>query len=378
MKLGVTAFGFVLLAGCSDGADSYLLGAAGPFKEGYGVMTRHGIELALEEINRAGGIDGTPVRVLLRDDEANGAKAALIASEFVANPEVLAVIGHVNSGAMLAAARVYDGQLTAVATTASSPDLSGVSPWVFRVISSDSLNGVILARFASSVGGESAALRRASILYENDTYGRGLADAFRRAFRGTVVSFDPISENIADAEPFVSFLKLRQPGIVFVAGREVSALRILREAKRQEFDAVFIGGDGWQGIISDTAVSEGVFVGTSFNAEDPTPAVAKFVVAFEARYRVRPDAFAALAYDATRLTVEAIRRNGRNREAIRDYLASLDATTAFDGVTGPAYFSRGDPIGMGFRVAQIVSGALTSGGARLAQHSGMSDGGTTR
>jgi len=269
---------------------------------------------------------------------------------------------------MLAAARVYDGQLTAVATTASSPDLSGVSPWVFRVISSDSLNGVILARFASSVGGESAALRRASILYENDTYGRGLADAFRRAFRGTIVSFDPISQNIADAEPFVSYLKMKQPGIVFVAGREVSALRILREAKRQEFSAVFIGGDGWQGIISDTAVSDGVFVGTSFNAEDPSPEVARFVRAFQAKYRTRPDAFAALAYDATRLVAEAIRSKGRSREGIRDYLAELDASTAFDGVTGPAYFSRGDPIGMGFRVAQIVSGALTSGGARLAQN----------
>lgn len=75
MKLGVSAIGVVLLAGCSNGADSYLWGAAGPFKEGYGVMTRHGIELALEEINRAGGIDGSPVDVLLRDDEANGAKA---------------------------------------------------------------------------------------------------------------------------------------------------------------------------------------------------------------------------------------------------------------------------------------------------------------
>lgn len=368
MKLGATAFCLVLLAGCGKGADSYLLGAAGPFKEGYGVMTRRGIDLAIEEINRAGGINGSPLNVLLRDDEANGARAAVIASEFVTNPDVLAVIGHVNSGAMLAASRVYDGQLTAVATTASSPDLSGVSPWVFRVISSDSLNGVILARFASRVGGEAAALRRASILYENDTYGRGLAVAFRRAFRGTIVSFDPISENISDAEPFVSYLKMRQPGIVFVAGREASALRILREAKRQQFDAVFIGGDGWQGIISDTAAAEGAFVGTSFNAEDPSPAVVRFVRAFETKYRTRPDAFAALAYDATRLVAKAILKKGRSREGIRDYLSSLDATTAFDGVTGPAYFNRGDPIGMGFRVAQVVSGALTSGGARLAQN----------
>jgi len=367
LKLGVTALIVVLLAGCRDGADSYLLGASGPFKEGYGVMTQRGIDLAIEEINRAGGINGSAVKVLRRDDEANGARAAMIANEFVMNPAVLAVVGHVNSGAMLAASRVYDGQLTAIATTASSPDLTGISPWVFRVISSDSLNGVILARFASRVGGEAVALRRASILYENDTYGRGLADAFRRAFRGTIVSFDPISEKISDAEPFVSYLKLKQPGIVFVAGREASALRILREARRQQFEAIFIGGDGWQGIITDTAAAEGAFVGTSFNAEDQSPAVARFVRAFENKYHAKPDAFAALAYDATRLAVQAIRKSGRSRSGIRAYLASLDATNAFDGVTGPVYFNRGDPIGMGFRVAQIVSGALTTGGGRVSQ-----------
>lgn len=330
-------------------------------------MTQRGIELAIDEINTAGGIGGVPVKVSFRDDEADGARAVTIANEFVNNSEILAVVGHVNSAAMLAASRIYDGQLTAIATTASSADLSGVSPWVFRVISSDSLNGVTLARFASQVGGEAAALRRVSILYENDTYGRGLAVAFRRAFRGTVVSFDPISESIPDAEPFVSYLKMKQPGIVFVAGREASALKILREAKRQEFNAVFIGGDGWQGIISDTVAAEGVFVGTSFNAEDASPAVAKFVRAFEAKYRTRPDAFAALAYDATRLAAHAIRKRGRSREGVRSYLASLDATTAFAGVTGPVYFNRGDPIGMGFRVAQVVGGALTSGGAQIAQ-----------
>ena len=183
--------GLALVMACDRGGDSYTVGAAGPWKESYGVMTRRGIDLAVDEINRSGGINGSQLRIFARDDEANGSRAAAIAQEFVANPNVLAVIGHVNSGAMLAAARIYDGQLAAVATTASSPDLSGVSKWTFRVISSDSLNGVILARFASRIGGNSTALKQAAVLYENDSYGRGLADAFRRAFRGTIVSFDP-------------------------------------------------------------------------------------------------------------------------------------------------------------------------------------------
>ena len=353
-------------AACSKGGDSYTVGAAGPWKEAYGVMSRRGIDLAVDEINRAGGINGVPLKIVARDDEANGARATAIAQEFVGNPSVLAVVGHVNSGAMLAAARIYDGQLPAVATTASSPDLSGVSKWTFRVISSDSLNGVILARFASRIGGNSEAFKHAAVLYENDAYGRGLADAFRRAFRGTIISFDPINEEV-NAEPFVSFIKMKQPGIVFVAGRENSALRILREAKRQGLEAVFIGGDGWQSIVSDTAASNGAYVGTSFNAEDASPEVQRFVRAFTARYQTKPDAFAALAYDATRLIAEALAKKGKSRDGVRDYLRSLNVNNSFDGVTGPVYFNdAGDPIGMGFHVAQVISGALVSGGARVA------------
>ena len=356
----------VFAAGCSKDGDSYTVAAAGPWKEAYGVMSRRGIDLAVDEINRAGGINGAPLKILARDDEANGSRAAAIAQELVQNQSVLAVIGHVNSGAMLAASRIYDGQIPAVATTASSPDLSGVSRWTFRVISSDSLNGVILARFASRFGGNDSTLKQAAILYENDSYGRGLADAFRRAFRGTIVSFDPISEEV-NAEPFVSFLKMKQVGIVFVAGRENSALRILREARNQGLEAVFIGGDGWQGIVADTAASNGAYVGTSFNAKAQSPSVQRFVRAFRKRYQAEPDAFAALAYDATRLIAEALTRKGRNREAIRDYLASLNAVNPFEGVTGPVYFNElGDPIGMGFHVAQVMSGALVSGGARIA------------
>lgn len=366
MNRSALLIGLALVTACSRGGDSYTIGAAGPWKENYGVMTRRGIDLAVDEINRSGGINGAHLKIIARDDGASGSRAAAIAQDFVSTPEVLAVIGHVNSGAMLAASRIYDGQLSAVATTASSPDLSGVSKWTFRVISSDSLNGVILAKFASRIGGTSSALKQASVLYENDSYGRGLADAFRRAFRGTIVSFDPISEDV-NAEPYISYFKMRQPGIVFVAGRENSALRILREAKRQGLEAVFIGGDGWQGVVSDTAASNGAYVGTSFNAEDPSPEVQKFVRAFNGKYHTMPDAFAALAYDATHLIAKAIAKNGRSREGVRNYLASLKAANAFEGVTGPVYFNEsGDPIGMGFHVSQVVGGTLVSGGARVA------------
>jgi len=208
-------------------------------------------------------------------------------------------------------------------------------------------------------------MKRAAVLYENDSYGRGLADAFRRNFGGTLISLDPIDAGLTDAEPFVSYLKARRPGIVFVASRDQAALTILREARRQQLEAVFLGGDGWQSIVSDSAASEGAYVGSSFNADDPAPEVKRFVREFQKRFGVVPDAFAALSYDATMLVARAIEKRGGDRAGIRDYLASLDAEHPFEGVTGPAYFSSGgDPLGMGFRVARISHGALRSGSAQ--------------
>ncbi len=205
-------------------------------------------------------------------------------------------------------------------------------------------------------------MKEASVLYENDSYGRGLADAFRKNFRGTIISFDPIDPSLTNAEPYVSYFKARHPGIVFVASREQAALAILREAKRQQLDAVFLGGDGWQSIVTDTAASEGAYVGTSFNADAQSPAVQRFVNAFRKKYGATPDAFAALGYDATKLVALAISKQGANRSGVREYLTSLDPLHPFEGVAGTLYFSNGgDPLGMGFRVARVSHGSLQTG-----------------
>jgi branched-chain amino acid transport system substrate-binding protein len=205
-------------------------------------------------------------------------------------------------------------------------------------------------------------MKRAAVLYENDSYGRGLADAFRRNFRGALISFDPIDPGITNPEPFISYYKMKQPGIVFVASRDQAALAILREAKRQQLSSLFLGGDGWQSIVADTAASEGAYVGTSFNAEDPSQSVQRFVRAFSKKYDVPPDAFAALGYDATKLVARAITKGGKDRKAIRDYIASLSAEHPFEGVAGSIYFGEtGDPLGMGFRVARVSHGALLTG-----------------
>jgi len=361
----ISSFALLALAACAATNEPYVVGAVGPWKQGYGLQNLQGVQLAAEEINRAGGIDGHAFKVITRDDSGDGPQAARIAQEFVGNESISAVIGHVNSSGMLAAAPIYDGELAAVATSATSPDLSGISSWVFRVISSDSLNGIALANFASRFGQRGPTSVSVAVLYENNTYGRGLADSFRRSFHGDILSLDPINADLPTAEPYIAFLKTRKPKIVFVAGRVASGLKILQEAKRQGFNPIFVGGDGWQGILEDTATSEGTYIGMSFTPEDPSPRARTFVAAFKKKFNSVPDAHAALAYDATYLIAQALKAKGPDRRAVRDYLRSLNRETAYAGLTGPAYFEdTGDPVGMRFRVLRVHNGLLTVGDAK--------------
>jgi branched-chain amino acid transport system substrate-binding protein len=353
--LALPAF-LLCLAACGSAEPApIMLGAAGPWTEGYGAMNKRGIELALEHLNARSEHKARPVEVVFRDDQGNGAKAAAIAQEFVENPTVLAVIGHVNSGAMVAAAKVYDGRLPAVATTATSPDLTGISPWTFRVISSDSANGQQLARFAERLG-----RRRVAILYENNSYGRGLTESFRRHFTGNVVSVDPIGdERGQNFEPFVSYYRGARPDLVFVAGTEGSGIELVREVRRQGLAVDLLGGDGWTGLSVDTANAEGVWVGTPFTAEDPRSDARRFVDAFKTKFGYSPDGNAALAYDATMLLVHAVQKAGPNRAKIRRFLATAGPRDAYRGVTGVIRFQpTGDPIAKSFVMTRIRQGAL--------------------
>jgi branched-chain amino acid transport system substrate-binding protein len=256
---------------------------------------------------------------------------------------------------MVAAARIYDGHLPAVATTASTPALTGISPWTFRVISSDSINGLAIARFAMRRG-----WRRAAILYENNPYGRGLADAFLRGFKGEMISVDPIAEGATqDLSPFVSYFKQQKAEVVFVAGTGASGDAFLREARGQGLTAYLVGGDGWTVLTSDTSNAEGVYVGAPFTADDKRPEARRFVARFEKRYGMTPDGNAALAYDATMLLADAVAHVGADRGRIRDYLADLGAHGSYVGVTGPiAFSSDGDPVGKAIVMTRIHHGAL--------------------
>lgn len=325
------------VAACSRGAtNTVILGAPGPLHDANGIANRKGVELALDEMNAAGG--RYHYEALFKDDSASGSRAAAVAQELVSDPRVVAVVGHVNSGAMMAAARVYDGHMAAVATTATSPALTGISRWTFRVIPSDSLTGLDIAAYMSRLG-----RKRAAILYENDTYGRGLADSFRRGFTGDVVDMDPVSDRPGqDLEPFVTWFKQQHVDLVFVAGTGASGLTFFKEARRQQIPADVAGGNGWATMVGNP-LAEGAYFPTSFDEHDPRPEVQAFAAAYRKKFGEAPTAYAALAYDATELLGQAVDHVGPDREKIRDYLADL--REPYRGVTGPIRFGPGgDPV----------------------------------
>jgi branched-chain amino acid transport system substrate-binding protein len=212
-----------------------------------------------------------------------------------------------------------------------------------------------MARFATARG-----FKRVAILFENNSYGRGLADAFRRAYAGQIISIDPIpSSSDASLEPYVSYLRVKAPDLVFVAGTDASGRTFLREARRQSLTSAYMGGDGWTPLALDTAIAEGVFVGAPFSAEDPRTEAQKFVRAYRDKYHEDPDGNAALAYDATMLLADAIDKVGPSRTAIRDWLAGLATAAPHLGVTGPiAFRESGDVIGKGIVMTRVRRGSL--------------------
>jgi branched-chain amino acid transport system substrate-binding protein len=347
---------FVALAACSHAnSGTVSFGAAGPWTQAYGLANKNGIQLATDEINASPAwSNARRLEIVFADDSGGGVRAASIAQDFVDSTKIVAVVGHVTSGAMVAAAHVYDKHLAAIATTATSPSLTGISPWAFRVIPSDSANGMTIAKFANTRG-----RKRAAVLYENNSYGRGLAENFKQSFAGQIISIDPIDE-VPDRriEAFVSWYKREKPDVIFVAGTDASGQAFLEEARRQGLDAELIGGDGWQ-TLAPSPVAEGVYLGAPFSAQDPRPEVQTFVAAYRHKFNTTPDGNAALAYDATKMLADAVEHVGPDRKKIRDYLANLTEATAYHGVTGTIRFrADGDPIGKEFVMTRVHQGAL--------------------
>jgi branched-chain amino acid transport system substrate-binding protein len=364
MVAGVAACGGMGPGGGGD--DPLVLGLAVPLTdtEGkpdvYGVRSRMGAELAVEELNARDAFGGRKLALRLVNDQGDPETAIAVADSLVQDEAVLAVVGHVYSGATIQAAGRYEGHLPAVATSATSPEISRLGDWIFRVASSDSANAVALARAAQGMG------RRIAILYANDDYGQGLARNFASALRaagGQVAEADPFLDETQDFRPYLLRMKARGVDLVFVAGLQDPAARAIAQAQQVGLAARFVGGDGIEGLASMGARYDGTAVGILFHPQMSDSARA-FVQRYRARFREDPDSQSALAYDAVRLLARALQAGHRDPAAIRGWLAGVGrdgrgGSPAFEGVAGSVKFDEhGDPVDKRFTMGVIQGGTI--------------------
>jgi branched-chain amino acid transport system substrate-binding protein len=357
------------LGACGGPGDAPLrIGVVGPTQLIYGQSMSAAARLFQEQLNAAGGIDGRRVEVVIRDDAADGEAAIGIATEFAADPAVVAVVGHVTSGAELAAAGVYeDSGLVAVSPSATSPDVSRAGEWIFRVCPSDIAHGLALARWVRS----GLSLERVVVLYANDAYGRGVLAGFAGEFEdagGTVLSRDPFltetTQDSAGVDPYLRRAMGRDAQAIVVAGLANEAASIIAAARRLGFAGPILGGEGLLGVETAGPVTEGVYVSAPFLPDGTTGAARAWVEAYEQEYGDPPDAFAAQTWDALQLVALAIDEAGADRAAVRDYLAAVgDGRPAFEGVTGTiAFDANGDVPDKPVAIGRIQGGRVQHAG----------------
>jgi len=302
----------------------------------FGISARNGIDLAVEEVNAAGGVLGRPVKVIVEDDAGKPEEAAAAVTKLVNQDRVIAVVGEVASTRSLAGARVCQPAGVPMVTPASTnPQVTEVGDFVFRTCFIDPFQGTVMAKFAR----DHLKVERVAILRDiKNDYSVGLADFFKKTFAelgGKLVGDESYSEGDTDFRAQLTNLKATNPQALFVPGYYTEVGLIARQAREKGLTVPLMGGDGWDSPklaeIAGDAVN-GCYFSNHYTVESTEPRVQEFVKSYKAKYNEVPDAMAALGYDAAKILFNALATAGStDAKAIRDALA---ATKDFTGVTG--------------------------------------------
>lgn len=367
-RTAVLAAAITLAASCGADAGPIYIGVAGPVSAPNGRSMRLAAEMAVQEINSRGGIDGRDLALVVRDDAASSETAIEVAQELRDDPRIVAVVGHVNSSATLAAAAIYNegaNPVLQISPASSSPRVSTAGRWTFRVCPSDLQHGPALARWAAEqLGG-----RRIAVLYANDAYGRGVVQSFDEGLEGSdaqVIARDPYRpELLASAEaldPYLERAIARGMDVLMIAGQASEAETIIRAARRLGYDGPVVGADGLTGLTAGGGIAEGVYVSSAFLPDRPDTAAQRFVRAYVDAHGEPPDHRGAMTYDTIHLIARALREVGPDRERLRDHVAGIGTTFApFPGVSGSiAFDENGDVVDKPIAIGVVRDGRLVT------------------
>lgn len=304
----------------------------------FGGDTKNGADLAVEEINKAGGIKGKMIDLRFYDTASKAEEAGNVATKLATQDKVLVAMGAVASGLSLAAAPVFEQNgVPMVSPSSTNPTVTQQGKNIFRICFLDDFQGGACAVFAYKELGK----RKAAIIRnQDDAYSTGLADYFRLKFKalgGEVVADESYKKGTKEFASQITNVKAKEPDIIFLPCYYNDVAPLSQQIRGQGIgdDVPMLGGDGWESanlIPNSKGALEGSYFGNHYSPEDPSEHVQAFVKGYKAKYNTAPSSLAALGYDVVYVVKKAIEDAGEfDRAKVRDALAALKD---FKGVTG--------------------------------------------
>ncbi len=350
--LSLFAIGLIALAGCTkkssapsasgatDGAaDTIKVGEVGSMtgnEATFGQSTHMGIELAVEELNAAGGVGGKKFELITADDQGKTEEAATAVTRLITQNKVIAILGEVASSKSLAMAPIAQQySVPMISPSSTNPKVTEGKDFVFRVCFIDPFQGTVMAKFAF----EHLKAKKVAILRDvKNDYSVGLSDYFKSTFTklgGEVVADVSYNAGDVDFKSQLTSIRGKAPQAIFVPGYYTEVGLIARQAKELGLKVPLMGGDGWDSPklteIGGDAIS-GSYFSNHYSEEDQSPTVQDFIKRFKAKHGKTPDGLSALGYDAMMVLANALKtaKSGSGAD-LRDAIA---ATKDFKAVTG--------------------------------------------
>ena len=337
-------------SGAGSGSKVIKIGLIAPLTgnvKTFGESSKKGFELALEQAGYKAG-DYT-IEFVAGDDKGDSTEGVNLATRFITQDGVKAIIGSVTSGVTIPVSLVAnENKIPMITGTATAEGVTvnedgSRKPFIFRACFIDPFQGQVAAKFAL----EELGVKTAAVFYDKgNPYTVGLAESFRAEFEaggGQIVAWESYAEADTDFSAVMTNVAALKPEMLYLPDYYNKVSLLAKAAKEKGLDVPMLGGDGWDSEDLDFGALAGNYFTAHYSADDPSPAVQKFVQEFEAKYGHKPDSFAALTYDATNILLEAIRvANTDDTDAIRQAIQDLKG---FQAVGGSISFDeKGNPI----------------------------------
>lgn len=332
----------------------------------YGAAVTTAVDLAVEQINAAGGINGSQVKIVNADDQFDPTEC-LNAFNSLVSQGIGLILGSVTSGCTSAITDAANEEQVCLLTPSATADsITTADDYVFRACYADSFQGAIAAAYAKQSG-----YTEVGVVYcAADTYSKGLYDSFNAACEKYGVTVKAVESTASlDVQDYTNqFASMVKAGVEFVYAPyyyDVIGPYIVTQARAAGYKGIIMGADGYDTTPdyvvdgADLSVFNDVYYTNHYDPSDTSEKVQTFVKAYEAKFGSTPNAISALAYDAVYMYKQAIETAGSvDPTAVRDALA--DTTAVYTGVTGT--FSL-DSTGTPAKGASIIS--FTSDGTKV-------------